>query len=1198
MSLDIHVFSNQQQLFSFIQQQQTPTENPFQSLSVVVPTVSLQHTLLDHFSSVDIQVFSLQEYVRNIILDEGEFPFFESPVLSFLIHEVTEKLAHHRSHFVHILETSLQNFDRGQDGLIDSVRALITAGVNTQQCEAMMDLLEEKQRSSSNKNEVWRAQAVVAITNVILALLHGGHGILQKKNDDLFNIGMKEAAIVQAAQLIEKGANPPSSHILFHGFSDFTGLQLQFLESLAQSSSIVRCDILMMAVFDPAIPHIKTLDASYRLIKEKLESKLLSYSTQHEYPKDVQFAKLKFTSAVGYRAELRHVLSSVRAKMEAGISIHDMLLIAPSWEAYKPYLREEMTRLNIPFEMTKPYVFSTQKTQKMENFIQLVIREEAFSLSSLMTLFSFDVLNKDYLDCCADIQKNEDDRILDASIMESQSLILEDIQLFFQAFGLVDLEELDAQQNLLMDILEKGKKEISIPALLQMKAIQKKDALVYHASRRKLPVEFLRQVSLRCLHLLTILRALPTTLETKQYGKRIADILVLLGWSKLSEEFLAIHSALSRVKRIHESYPSIVWTDFLSLFSKELHNFGVDIVGQIRSDGEQKLLLLNLSDSSGFFAQHMFFLGVNKGAFPTTYQTDPLFTEEIRTLCKEINPSIRGRSDSYLEERHRFYLLLSCCSVAHLSWVKTDDMGQASSISPIVRRLLLMYTDDAIDQALSLQERVSIDYPQTYWDRILLSGVHGDHDTHKNAFSLHAKRCWKELYFELDDEQKEKKIRRAVLGRMQNIAELYPRLLSNHHKRIGPYGGLTGLGPQSGAISQEPFVSIEEIPDHLQLDHNSFITRVEQYVACPWRNFLSRLLRLEYTQNPQKTLPVLNANTLGNIAHNTLEGLVLEQTPEDQAQQKDIEDLLPPCGFTVSWDDKIVDYQSKEQSLLQMRSDQQLWPKAEEIAYDIVQPYLALERQLEFQTPRFCLGAELEGEGHVVANVDGGKIGGPDTEKFSLWGSSEDSISIRVLFKADRVDVDKENGILTLIDYKTGKILAKKNSSEARKKELIKEMRKGKKLQPAAYVSALHTYQSHWPELTAANGSLLYLKPDDQIQDISMRVFSLSSADDEAIDVLSSVLWKSAVGQTLGINIPRLVTKKGRSGYKSNEWCKHCDFQRACRFGDSGFRQRLITACHTTAIEKIEQQDIHVHKQQRIRDWSDFLISHIWNIGE
>ena len=1199
MSFDMRFFCRPEEVIHYISTYSTHDQEVFSGISVVVPTKAVKRTMMRNIDSLHIQWFSIHEYVLDLVYRANKVPHVESPIFTLLIREVMTHLVHQGNPLIKELEETLDPFERGYEGLYDAVRALISAGLREEDIPVMDSVFQEPDIHVVEKS---RAQAVVLIASVMIRLLKEGFASLRNTKD--CNLGIQEAAFAQASLLLqEEQVELLTPHVLFYGFPDFTGMQVQLFDEIVSQAHHV--ELLMYDVRDFAMVDRTVMDAAHDIVSNKLQEKTLHSPTIIRSEQTTEPPHLLFTSALGYQAELRDVLSQIQALLREGVCSEDIILVASSWDNYKPFLRYETERLNLPVTMTSLMHFSTRQTRQMESFIQLLLNAEHFSLSTILSLFSFDMIEREYKQIT---EKNKRESqytsfLKDSDVIDYERVLLEDIQLYFQAFGLTDLEELDEKQVVLEESWNQVgsdgeiKRYISIPALIQMRQAQKKGVPVYQASRRKLPVTLLQFVNGQCLALLTLIKKLQESVADHSYRQVLEQICLVLGWSKRSAEWISIHSALERIEQIVYKGHDLTYRDFLSVLTKEIGNFGMYAFGKNENDSPS-LLLTTLAESSGLFAPHMFVLGLNKGEVPSVFQADPLLTEEIRGKLHTVLPSLRTRNTSYLSERHRLYSLLVSCTTAHLSWIVTDELGQAASVSPLVRRLLLAYPKDQTRMARSLYARAKPDEILALRDRVLLSGVHGEQDTHRFAMSLYAHKKWSELYPELSEEQVQKRVNRVVKGRMEGIAELYPPLFSVVHKRIGPLGGMTGLGPLSGAIPSDPFSTPDPIPDHLNIDHSNFITRVEQYISCPWRNFLARLLRAEHTDDPQKVLPQLRPNTLGNIVHNTLEQLVYTQSPsKKEPSTHELEDYLPPKPFQVVWNDEDIQHHLKSQSKQQMFLDQQLWPHSSQVAYHMSIPYMEVERELELERGLSCLGAELEGDGYVYAHADGGTITFEQQDSFSLFAGSNDPIAIRVLFKADRIDVDLEKGSLLLLDYKTGRIPNSKAGASQKRVALIKEMKKGKKLQPAAYVSAYKALQKKWPDLQGSRGSLLYLKPDLDT-DLAMREFSFEHDDEEGIDVFARVLWSASVGQALGINIPRLTQRKNKAPHSTNDWCSHCDFQRACRFHDSGFRKRLIEVCAQEQPESIPAQEGEADCERRIRVWNGFLTKRIWSLGE
>ena len=1200
MSLDIHFFSHPKEACTFITEVRSSSADLFPDIAVLVPSEVLKEKLLHELTIVDMPIFHLFDFVRHVVHSADRVPHYQSPVFDMLIRDIMEELSKRGDVFLQQLYETLGQYEQGYEGLYYAIEALLSSGIDQNSAAIIAEVLEEALQEDPDSQELKYGRAVVHITQVLYMVLQDGLGRIGKQYEDEINIGIKEASLIQAIDILQKKKYTPPKHIILYGFSDFTGIQIKLIDALIDHTQ--RLDLLMLNVHDLAIVEETVLDASHEIINKMLQDKILAYTNIHTSAHSRHIPQISFTSAIGYQAELRHVFHKVRQLLIEGIASEEIILVAPDWELYRPFLREESERANIPIALTLPLQFATEQTKKIENLTQLLMHPNSFSLSKICALFSFDILQKQYEETTRHKQKNSQATLVEEDdIVQANLVLLEDVQLYFQAFGLVDLQDLEEKQLVLEESWKNSTTEyVSIPALLSMQKGVKKGVDIYKANRRKLPIDFLKYINSLCLSIYTLLNTQPEFLESgniEKFTQLVKELCRILGWAKTGAEIVKIYEVLDFIDHVHSFYPLKTYREILSLFSKKMIRFGCSILGENR-EKQQRILCSDIVNSSGFFAEHIFFLGLNKGVFPSVSISDPFLSEKVRQKLLGFLPTLRHKSAAYLEERHRLYSLIESSSHAHLSWIVTDEKGKACSVSPLIRRLLLAYPEEKIQEARSLYERILPDEPVPLYDRVLLAGIHGEEQTYFDAFMLFAQKKWSSLYPESTPEVRKEKITKAVHGRFQGIEELFPPLFSDANNRIGPLGGLTGLGPLSGALPEEPFEEPLPLPSVLFLDHSNYITRVEQYFSCPWRNFLERLLRVEHTPDPQKTLPQIQASIIGNIVHNSLEKLVLAQQPESASDAKEIEDLFPPHPFPVSWDESLIQQSLLQNSKEQMFLDQQLWPRASEVATNMVQSFVVVEHELEFSTPISCLGAELEGESYVLANAQGGQIGEGFQQNLNIWSSSTDEISMRVLFKADRVDLDLESGSLHLLDYKTGKIPALKKTQQERRSAILSEMEKGKKLQPAAYVSSLLHLQKRWPLLQKTKGTLLYLKPDSKV-DISMRDFSIDSHDQEAIAIFGQVIWSSALAQAVGINFPRLVTKNSvHAPHTTNDWCTHCDFQRACRFSDSGFRRRLEQVCSAPAQEEVLSEEPHQDIGHRIQQWQSYLIHSIWNRGE
>ena len=127
MSFETHIFSSAKEACSYIACRSPSGDNPFASVSLVVPTQALKHRIMQTMSSLSVHVFSINEYVHDIIYSANKHPFFESPIFSILIRNVIDALSREGFTSIQELEKTLDQFEHGYEGLVDSVRALLAA---------------------------------------------------------------------------------------------------------------------------------------------------------------------------------------------------------------------------------------------------------------------------------------------------------------------------------------------------------------------------------------------------------------------------------------------------------------------------------------------------------------------------------------------------------------------------------------------------------------------------------------------------------------------------------------------------------------------------------------------------------------------------------------------------------------------------------------------------------------------------------------------------------------------------------------------------------------------------------------------------------------------------------------------------------------------------------------------------------------
>ena len=372
MTFDMRFFRVPEDVIHYISSYTVQIDS-FSGVSVVVPTVAVKHAMMRKIPSLHIQWYSIREYVCDIIYRANQVPHTESPVFSLLIREVMSHLVHQGNTLIKELEQTLDPFERGYEGIFEAVRVLISAGLNEEAIPVLESILEEPDIPQIDKK---RAQSVILISSVMHRLLSEGLGSIRAKSED-GNLGIQEASLVQAANLLlSEQASLPSGHVLFYGFPDFTGMQVQLFDAVVSKAEHV--DLLLYEVRDFAIVGRSVPDAAHDIVSSKLQEKTLHTSTIYPSTPNEKTPEILFTSALGYQAEIRTVFLHVRALLQEGVPAEEIVLVAPSWENYRPFLRYEAQRVHLPISMTTQLHFATQKTRKMESFIKLILNKELF----------------------------------------------------------------------------------------------------------------------------------------------------------------------------------------------------------------------------------------------------------------------------------------------------------------------------------------------------------------------------------------------------------------------------------------------------------------------------------------------------------------------------------------------------------------------------------------------------------------------------------------------------------------------------------------------------------------------------------------------------------------------------------------------------------------------------------------------------
>jgi len=310
--------------------------------------------------------------------------------------------------------------------------------------------------------------------------------------------------------------------------------------------------------------------------------------------------------------------------------------------------------------------------------------------------------------------------------------------------------------------------------------------------------------------------------------------------------------------------------------------------------------------------------------------------------------------------------------------------------------------------------------------------------------------------------------------------------------RLGPYFGF--LGPADAARD----------PRRRELH----VTTLENLAACPWQTFLRRLLRLEPLPDPLQALPELRGLLVGSVVHEVLEEIARRAIEKDGA----------PADVPWPGDDELEDL-LQAAALDVLQSEGLALPGLARAAAEQARPYLEVARQSAWPGDVAPSVEAVETRGELEARDTRGDV-------------------YRIGFRADRADL--VDGERHLTDYKTGRPISLHKTEKTRRRELLRAVAAGEKLQVMAYVAG-----------GAREGRYLFLRPE---LDESLWSWPLEAGDAEA-----RRLFERALGALLdlwreGAFFPRLVEPDRDAEPRR---CDYCEVAEACLRRDSGARRRL-----------------------------------------
>ena len=986
------------------------------------------------------------------------------------------------------LRRSLDHLRDGYGAVLGPVRDLLDAGLDPAHAEALDEVLAEEGRSVASRVEIERAQALVRVAAATWQALAESGG------------GRASTLLQRAAELVRRRAAsmPEFGALLVHGFTDATGVATDFLETLLETYRGTLfldqpLDLIEPSRFDPGVAFSRRFSERLQVVAR------LEPAPEGEIPA----SRLELLRAFGGEAEVRTAARRIRELLDAETPPERIAVVARQIAPYRSIVRKHFTRLGIPFSGAGADGPQGSGGRRLNAL--------------------FDLLDQR--------GRTPVDRWLDASGPQLAGAPLHDLRVALFSLGAGRLEE---AAGLELDGFLKDN-HYSLPARLGFRAVgpDTDSDSESRLSRRRVSGVALREMvdrAARICHRLDVWhspQSVGAHLSTLEH--LLLDDLVWPPESDFTEQTLREIAALA--SELSEGLP-LNYEEFRRLIRTQLRELGrADLGGQ--GAGVQ---ILEVTEARSRTFDHLFLLGLNRGAFPRTIREDPLLPDGLRRVIGReghgVLPDLSRKLAGFDEERFLFAQLINSSPHVTLSWQVCDDDNTALSPSPLVERLRWSTAHgEEVESALVSNPHALVDSfladSQDGWmgtaiEASVLTAIHGGRRQLADVLPialLEPEELSRLVSGDAAESEESTDAGKLARARIRVLDEIDPERGTRRGEtvwaRLGPYYGFVGETRQT-----DP-----------RRNQSLYITTLERLAACPWNTFLDKVLRIEPLPDPLEILPEVDPLMVGGLVHRVLERIVRERPPGPAADLAQARAVKPA---RMSWPrERELRSMVRREARKEVRDRGFGVTGLSDILAEIVVPHLEAAREADWDTldDVSAVAAEWEGE---------------------LQVQDADGTLQRLHFRADRLDRLAEG--LRLTDYKTGRgLISTSAKAETRHRHLRRAIASGEWMQAAAYALAAGDAQD--------SGRYLFLNPI--LEDSPERRSVVVRADDSelvaAFQQSASVLIRAWRG---GHFFPRLVEPDRDLEPRR---CGYCTLAEACLRYDSSSRARLREWAHRVA---------------------------------
>ncbi len=561
-------------------------------------------------------------------------------------------------------------------------------------------------------------------------------------------------------------------------------------------------------------------------------------------------------------------------------------------------------------------------------------------------------------------------------------------------------------------------------------------------------------------------------------------LLGAVGWPAEADERVEVERAATEVAAGLPDGIEVSRSEWRDLLARRLRGAGDPPVGGA-GGGVQ---LLSVMEARARTFDLVLVVGLQRGAFPRTVTGDPVLPDAVRSRLSDLLGFLPLASRSASEERYLFAQLAASAPRVVCSFSATDG-GRRAAPSPFLDRLRLAGTTTVRGAVDAGESRCS-------FERALeLALRHGPADP------------FRELLAAAIEEG------RSLTGRPGDVAASEVAA-----SRVGVVtaaeaapdrGWRDPWGGRVGPVVRDP-------------EAGPWVTDLERTATCPWQWFVTRRLRVAPLPDPRAGVPDVDHMLVGQVVHGVLQRLV------DGALGERVETLgraATRAGVAVPWPDRTELGEITSRTAERVVSELGLGATGlGPLAAAAALPVLEVARDLEW-------GREGRREGVLGAE---------------LWGEAElDGPPGRVRFRADRVD--RREGGLEAVDYKTGSPVSVAVTAETRHRHLLQRVARGRLLQAVAYAVG-----------TSGTGRYVFLRPDLGSVPAVVRAAKIPVDDAAALAAFGEAVSAIAAARAAGAMFPRV--EEADAPDRRPQHCAYCRVTEACRRDDSAFRRRLLVA--------------------------------------